>query len=1032
MTAVNKNFKFRKYSVTDGLSQNVIYSVNQDRKGFIWICTQQGLNRFDGREFRNYRNNPEDDKSIINDLIYSSYVSKTGRIWFGSINGGFMEYNDEENNFRNYKIPAGDELSQSKKFVFDFAEVRSGELYISVFGAGLYKFLPEKKTFSKTDIPFIKNFDLKKTTKLLTDNESNLWIGTWENGIYKYNTENDKLENFSAGNNRHSISNNRIRFIFEDSNFRIWTGTQDGLNLFDPDRGTFKLILPELENELPDFKNTFTSMEEDKNGGYWIGTSSSGIIYYDSVNNEYSVIESKEDNPDSLSGNSIMHLFNDRSNVMWVGTYDDGLNKTDCERKKFFNFGDVLKEQKKKISVLSICIDKYDRLFIGTAYEDLISVNLKTGEVSKYPIYLDGEELPSRQTITCLHIDCNDNMYFCLHTKGFFKYNEDPEKAEHYNYPDAGSECTVFSMADHDENNLWVGTREYGLLLFNKHTRIFRKLSELKYIKGKPESEEIKVLLRDSKGNLWIGTDVGGLSCLDFEKKIIRNYRNKAGDKSTISEDYITSLCEDDNGNIWAGTINRGLNKFLRKTNSFKRYSAENGLPDNTVRAIEKDNSGNIWISTNNGITRFNPEKETFRNYEQGDGLQSKEFNDRSSYRSEDGMLFFGGINGINFFRPEEIKDNPYLPEIALTDFKLFNHSVKNSEDNPFLKKSITETEEINLSYRESVISFEFASLIFNNISKNKYAYKLEGFDKSWTYCGSRMFATYTSIEPGNYVFRVKGSNNDDLWNEEGTSVKISISPPFWKTIWFKSLSGAALAGLTGLAYSRKLNKMKEEKKFQEEFTKRLLESREEERKKISSGLHNTIAHGILITKNKAEIALKNMNDTSKMTDALKQISELTSSTLNDLRSITYNLHPHQLERLGLTKAIKSIINNVEKSTEIRFTAYIENLDKLFSPDLEINIYRIVQECLNNIIKHSKATESHVNISKKEDVIEIFISDNGIGIGKDAVKGIGMTELNERVKLYDGSINIESEHDRGTILKILIPINNNHENRKED
>lgn len=1032
MKTFRDNFKFRKYSVTNGLSQNVVYSINQDRKGFIWICTQQGLNRFDGKEFRVYKNNPEDDSSIINDLVYSSYLSKSGRLWFGTINGGFFEYNEEENNFRNYIIPDGNVHGQSKQFVFDFAEDKSGSLYISIFGAGLYKFHPDKKSFSKSGLPALSNDTMKKTTKILFDSEDNLWFGTWDNGIYKYNPEKNHLRNFREGNDYGSICNNRIRFIFADSEKRIWVGTQNGLNLYDPAGEAFSKQLSNLENEIPNFKNTFTCMEEDKNGRLWIGTSSSGIIYFNTKNDEYSLINSREDNPDGLSGNSIMHLFNDRSNVLWAGTYDDGLNKTDCERKKFFDLNSILKAHKKKLSVLSICKDKNDKLFIGTAYDDLLTIDLRTGEFWKIPIYLNRAELPERHTVTCIHRDCYDDIYFCLHTKGMFKYNENLEKTEHYNYPKADSECTVFSIADYDNDNMWIGTREYGLLIFSKKNKSFRRLDEFKKIKGKTASDEIKALLKDSKGNLWIGTDVGGLSYLDIVNGKITNYRNKTTDKNSISEDYITSLCEDDNGNIWAGTINKGINKFNRSTNSFKRFSVESGLPDNTVRAIEKDNHGNIWISTNNGISKLNTEKEIFRNYEHGDGLQSKEFNDRSSYRSDDGLIFFGGINGVNMFRPEEIKDNPYLPEIALTDFKLFNQSLLNSADNPFLKKSITVTEEINLTYRESVISFEFASLVYNNVSKNKYAYKLEGFDKDWTYCGNRRFATYTSIEPGNYVFRVIGSNNDDLWNEKGVSVKISITPPFWKTLWFKSFGVAAITGLTGLAYSRKLNKIKLEKKSQEEFSKRLLESREEERKKISSGLHNTIAHGILITKNKAEIALKNMSDASRMTEALKQISELTSSTLNDLRSITYSLHPHQLERLGLTKAIKSIINNVEKSTEIKFTAYIENLDKLFSPDLEINIYRIVQECLNNIIKHSEATESHINISVKDERLDILISDNGKGIDVNAVKGIGMNELNERVKLYNGVLNIESKFGKGTILKILIPIINQYENRKED
>ncbi|MBV6477629.1 MAG: hypothetical protein HGGPFJEG_00368 [Ignavibacteria bacterium] len=1027
MSAVNKNFKFRKYSVNDGLSQNVVYSVNQDNRGFIWICTQQGLNRFDGREFRVYRNDPENKKSIFNDLVYSSYFSKEGEMWFGSINGGFFKYVPDENNFINYRIPVGLKTQQSKLLIFDIKEDENGSMYIAAFGAGVFKFTQSRDKYSIERMKLPDNQLLINPTKLNFDADGNLWIGTWDNGLFKYNFKKDILENFSVSNKNNLIINNRIRSLFRDSQDVLWAVTQTGILKYNHLQNKFSDPLTN-ENAHHNLGNyTFTSIEEDKHNKLWIGTSSSGLIYFDPVSNEILIFDSKDDDADSISGNSVLCLFNDRSNVLWAGTFDDGLNKTDCERKKFYNLGHILNKYKKKISVLSICVDKNGMLFVGAAYDDLLTINISEGEIKKEAIYLNGKKLPDRQTVTCIYCDCEGNVYYCLQAKGIFKYCMDPEKTEHFNFPNPSSECTVFSIAEFDKDNLWIGTREFGLLLFNKRTGKFKRAEEIKNIRGNLTNAEIKVLLKDRMGNLWIGTDVRGLNYLDLGKRKVINFTNNPGDKNTISENYVSCLCEDNDGNLWIGTINRGLNKFIRKTNSFKRFTTDNGLPDNTIRAIENDIKGNLWISTNNGISRFNIEKETFKNYENGDGLQSREFNDRSSFKTSDGILYFGSINGINFFNPDEIKDNPYLPGIALTDFKLFNKSVKNSANNPYLKKNITETELINLSYKESVISFEFASLIFNNVSKNKYAYKLEGFDKDWTYCGKIRFATYTSIAPGDYVFRVKGSNNDDLWSEDCASVSLSISPPYWKTWWFKMFGVLSAASITGLTYSRKLNKIRQEKKAQEEFSRKLLESRENERKKISSGLHNTIAHDILITKNKAEIAMKNMNDPSKMYEALKQISENTSTTLNDLRGITYNLHPHQLERLGLTKAIKSIINNVEKSTEIKFTAYIENLDNIFSPDLEINIYRVVQECLNNIIKHSDASESFINISKKENVLYMMISDNGKGIRKDFVKGIGMNELNERIKLYEGALNIESNPGKGTTLNISIPINLNHE-----
>jgi signal transduction histidine kinase len=300
----------------------------------------------------------------------------------------------------------------------------------------------------------------------------------------------------------------------------------------------------------------------------------------------------------------------------------------------------------------------------------------------------------------------------------------------------------------------------------------------------------------------------------------------------------------------------------------------------------------------------------------------------------------------------------------------------------------------------------------------------MEGFDKEWIYCGTRRFATYTNLEPGEYSFRVKGSNNDGIWNETGTRIKIIITPPFWKTWWFKSLGALSIAGVTGLTYHQKLLKMEKNKELQEEFSRRLLESQEEERKRIASDLHDTIAHEILITKNKAVLGLKKTEDSNAIKNILNEISELSSDTLKDVRNISYNLHPHQISRLGMTKAIRSVINSIANSSEIKFTCNIENIDGILSKELEINIFRIVQECSNNIIKHSGADEATLNIIKDAKTLTMTVWDNGKGISKGRIDGIGLAGIAERVKLYKGELVIESVPSNGTIIVISLPYKN--------
>lgn len=339
------------------------------------------------------------------------------------------------------------------------------------------------------------------------------------------------------------------------------------------------------------------------------------------------------------------------------------------------------------------------------------------------------------------------------------------------------------------------------------------------------------------------------------------------------------------------------------------------------------------------------------------------------------------------------------------------------------MKQSITTAKKINLTYKESVFSFEFAALIYNNPSKNQYAYQMVGFDKDWVYSGSRRNVTYTNLDPGDYTFRVKGSNNDGIWNEGGTSIKISITPPWWQTWWFKSCGAALIFMTIGFGFRKRFNKLKKEKEAQEEFSRKLLASQETERKRIANELHDSIAHDILVLKNNAMLAMQDTKD-EKTKSALNEISEQSTSTLNDVRSISYNLHPHQIEALGLTKAVKSMVDKVSKSSDIKFIFEEDVIDNLFSEENEVYIFRILQEAINNIIKHSSATESLIKILRRENSVSILISDNGKGfsLNKDVNKNsLGLSGISERVKMLGGTMNIESEEGDGTRVKIDLP-----------
>lgn len=1021
-----ERFHFRHYSVNEGLSQNTVYSIIQDKYGFMWFCTQQGLNKFDGYSFSVYRNNPEDSHSLMNNFVNKIICDVSGNLWISSLGGKASRYDFGDDNFKNF-FPAESDLKNFTYPITGIISDRSGNIISGVSHLEL-KIINSKKNTSglmKVDLKKCRS-ELKEITNLFVDNAGNLWIGTWNSGLIKYNPGKKLTARYSfREGDESSLSNDRVRYIFQDSREILWVCTTNGFNSFDYRKNKFRRFLSDNSNSFNINKHTIECIEEDKNGNLWLGTKNSGLIRFDLNEKKFSHVDETFSSERDNRPDNIRSLYSDNSNNLWIGTFSHGIYKLDCERKKFYGVSNLVKSERAVtgLNPTSIAKDRFDNIWLGTYFKGLYKIDNHEKEL--ICVQNKFEELKSQphQTIICMHQD-KESVWIGTLFNGMNKIDTADEKIVNYTAGERLEENYISSIIDFRESgnmSLWVSSKELGLLKFDKGSGVFTKYDLLRNF-NKSIPEKIRFLLNGKDGKVWIGSDEGVVSLMDFDNGVITNYeiiRNKSHNEN---ENYISFLHQDRDGNIWTGTLYNGLFKLDLKKDKITNYSKSNGFPDDTIRAILEDDSGNLWISTNQGLVKFNPASGQFRIYGTSDGLQSKEFIDGSCYRDNEGYFYFGGVNGLNFFRPQEIKDNPYIPQTVITDFQIFNQSVKNSHTNRFLKKNISLTNEIEFSYKESVFSFEFASLSYNDPESNQYSYKMEGFDKDWIHCGTRRQATYTNLDPGNYIFRVRSSNNDGVWNKNGASLRISITPPIWKRWWFKGIASALGAGAAGTVYIRRANKIENEIKSKEEFSRRLLDSQENERKRISKGLHDTIAHDILITKNKAVAGLKKHDKPDEVKKILNEISELASSTLNDVRSISYDLSPPQLERLGLTKAIKSIIKNSFDSTEIRYSQSIQNIDGVLPRELEINLYRIFQECFNNIIKHSNATKSSVSIIRDHKTVLITIWDNGVGIPKNKTEGLGLSGISERVKLYKGELVVESDKNRGTLIVITLPI----------
>ncbi|MEO8210016.1 MAG: two-component regulator propeller domain-containing protein [bacterium] len=1002
-------YRLDKLKVNNENFPSNIVCVIKDSRGFMWFGTQYGLYRFDGYNCKNY-NYRSNDHSMLNEYIISSICDDNNYLLIGTIGNGLVRLDKITEQFKEFKFDSKDSSTISHNSITKVYRSKKNEIWIGTFeGIDLF----DKKT--EKFIHYKKNSDavsgargLDSVNTLCEDSEGYLWIGTNGKGLDRFDVSNNIFKHYEVDpKDSFSLSSDNILAIFEDSDRNIWIGTYGGgVNKFDKN----KEIFYRFQNNPLDLNsiigNAIFTISQDEERMLWFG-SFQGVSIFNPTNNSFTNLEN------NIPNVYIEDIYWDDNGIVWICSQGEGVSIY-SKRKCKFNCYRSIQENNNFSSVYSVCEDVNENLWIGSEC-GIDIINKKEKIISHISNPIINHIYNSTNSTNYIFKDKKNYMWIATELGTLERF--EPETGRFtffYDFDDKSLFCSC--IFEDREENLWLGLYKGGIRVLDKDRKFKKKylinengLSEFKRIR-------ISKIYQDIKENIWIGTNQG-LAMLDPKIDKIIFYKNNPSDINSLSNNNIASIMEDKKGYLWIGT-RIGLNRFDPNTKSFKHYTEDSGLASDAVNSILLDEQENLWLGMIKGLSKFNPNKETFTNYGLEEGLQGLYFN-RACFKTKSGEMFFGGMNGLNNFYPNSIPQNKNIPVVVLTDFRIFNKEVK-------LDTSITEIKEITISYKENFFSFEYAALDYTNPEKNQHAYMLEGIDKDWNYVGNVRTANYTDIKPGEYIFRVKGSNNDGVWNEEGVSVKLIITPPWYETIWFKGLSALSIAAGLGLTIKQQVEKVKKEKKRQEEFSRKLIESQETDRKRIAAELHDSLGQDLIIIKNKALISIKKIED-SKVKEQMKEISELTSSAINEVREISYNLRPYELDRLGLLKTLQSLVDRADKSTNINFHCDIDNIDKVFAPEVEINIYRIIQECLTNIIKHSEATEVIVHLKKLEKEISIFISDNGKGFDVDKKfsdserKGFGLRGIPERVKLFGGSFNIESELAKGTKIIIILP-----------
>ncbi|WP_346863669.1 two-component regulator propeller domain-containing protein [uncultured Draconibacterium sp.] len=845
-TDVNPDqIRFNYITTNNGLPQNTVDCILKDSRGFMWFGTWNGVCRYDGYTFKTYQRN-QGMLSLPGNFIQTLCEDDLGNIWVGTNKG--LVYFDS----KNLKFVAPDLLKENvgNFSINHILKDKNGDLWVATEENGLWKItintdqkIHSTKVISEKlqnrninnlcllngDCLFVGtefglvvlnvndtsvNTDWKQVeealegqdiSKIYLDSRGNIWAGTFGNGlfIYEKNSTNPRYIGAQADVDT-DLNHLTVYDIVEDNNGIVIVGTLGGLNYYNYQNKTFSHLSAETETVKYLNSPFVNSLYSDKSGNIWIGTEMGGVNYYNSFQKPFNSIKHDPSNYNTISHNTVNSIFKDKNNL-WIGTAGGGLNKLFANGKQNTRFVFDPENQGSLNSnfVSSIFKDRHNNLWIGTWGGGL-------------------------------------NLLLSEYRNEFRIIVNDPANS--------GSLCNSFvsSLKELDEYRILVGTRD-GLDIFNPTKNSFLHVHEKMHIDN---ALEVGCLLSDQNDRIWVGTRNGLiqlsrkelLRCNDNTESVaFKKFTNQSNDPGSLSGNYVISLLETKDGTIWIGTYGHGICKYQEKDGQdvFINYSEEQGLCNNVTYAMEEDRQGNLWISTDKGLSKFNPITEEFQNFYTSDGLLSDQFYWASSFADENGVLYYGGIEGLNYFLPEQIEPYPNTPQPVFTEFSVFNTPVKVGDkyhSEIILNAPIEATDKINLSYKDAVFSIEFSALDYFLPNKIKYAYKMEGVDQDWVEVPStRRFANYTNLSGGNYTFKIKATNSDGIWSENERELLIYVNPPFWETAWFQFLAVIAIIFLV-MAYIRyrtrflKEQKQKLEKQVRERTSK--IEEQKEELEK--------------------------------------------------------------------------------------------------------------------------------------------------------------------------------------------------------
>ncbi len=993
---------FESLSREKGLSNPEVYSLLQDKTGFLWIGTADGLNRYNGYSFKHLKHIPFKENSLSESMVSALAEDRNGNIWAGTGADGINKIDPTTFTVTRYVHSVTDSTSLPDDHIrFLFVDSRN-VLWIGCGSNGITRCDLTAMSFSQITSLRTENGvkTLSAIRSITEDRGGTVWFGSSDGELIRYDDNKNTGEVYLMPH-RVQEKNISIVSIVQDPHGVMWCGTNGG-KFISFDRRSLRFIMHALPGSTAtkDLPTSITTLSRDHADHVWVGTSS-GVFRY-TISSGHMVDVTKSITHSFVANQFSRTLFVDRSNVVWIGTYTEGLVK-------ILSLPDNIEHLQKAPDgagglpnnyVRGIYEDGHGLLWIGTG-GGLTTYDSKT---KGYSTVGGLSYMFNRREIKTISSVCGDSRgtIWIGTMNGVYTYRPSLKRYSHIlgtaspsnNYLDN----YVYEVRADHQGSIWVSTDGGGVVRLSEDGRVLQRLNTSNHMLP---SNSVRTVLPDSNGNLWVGTFGAGVSKIDVPAGKSVSYRTNKADPSSLGNDLVLSLCKDSKNNLWIGT-RTGLNKFDSGTNTFTHFMTNDGLPNNIIVGIEEDHSSNLWISTYYGISKYNGE--SFQNFFSKDGFQD-DFNSGSSFHTTNGKLFFGGSNGLCMFIPESLKMAQSTPPIVITATKQSEHPVS-VEASPGRNAAVT------MEPNERIVTFEFTTLDFKNPEGNTYGYKLEGFNDTWIFSQDRRNVSYANLKEGGYVFRVKAQGRDGVWHEAATTIGLTVIPPMVERWWFYPVLIFSLS-LVGIAFYRTwlLRKLEVEKI----------------RSKIAADLHDEIGSGLARIAVLSDIAGEQQQQSKSTKNTIEtstRIGIISRELMESIADVVWSIDPRNDRSEYLLERIHSYLTQICEEGNLGLELSDEEIESIsIEPFMKRAMLLIVKESMNNIIKHSHASHVMVQVKKKGTTLVLTIKDDGIGFNEEQLGRInGLDNMRVRAEASGGSVRITSHPQAGTTIEVVFQL----------